>query len=131
MSGNRAERRSAAQRPAGPPPGRYGSGLQRRALAPAVLAAGTLIGGGLLLVGQDGYLYIRFAVCALALITTVFAAQSIRPWTAVVPAVIAVLWNPVLPFGFAGQPFRLGHVAAAVLLLVVGLVAPYRDPDHR
>ncbi|RIX31143.1 DUF6804 family protein [Amnibacterium setariae] len=125
MSGNRAERRAAARTPPSVQQ-RYGSGKQRRALAPAALGAMVLL-GGLLLVGQEWYLYIRFAVSVLAVITTVFVWQA-KQWAWLpVPLVVAVLWNPVLPFAFSGQPFRLGHVAGAAALLITGAFARY-DP---
>ena len=119
MSGNRAQRRAAASRPT--LENRYGDRGQRRALGPALVGALVLL-GGLLLVGQEAYLLIRFAVSILALITAVFVWQS-RKWAWLpVPVVVAVLWNPVLPFAFSGQPFRLGHVVGAAALLLVGAV---------
>jgi hypothetical protein len=126
-AGNRAERRAAGRAPAAPTlADRYGSRKQRRAFAPA-LVGGLVLLGGALLVGKDEYLYIRFAVCALALITAVFVYQA-KQWAWLpVPVVVAVLWNPVLPFAFSGQPFRVGHVVGAVALLVAGLLARY-DP---
>ena len=125
MSGNRAQRRAAAARPT--LEDRYGSRGQRRALGPALIGALVLI-GGLLLVGQESYLLIRFAASILALITAVFVWQS-RKWAWLpVPVVVAVLWNPVLPFAFSGQPFRLGHVVGAVALLLVGALVRYTPP---
>ncbi|WP_375406360.1 DUF6804 family protein [uncultured Amnibacterium sp.] len=121
MSGNRAQRRNAARTPP-TLENRYGSRKQRRALAPATVGMIVLL-GGLLLVGQDGYLFIRFGVAILAVITAVFVWQA-RQWAWLpVPLVVAVLWNPVLPFAFAGQPFRLGHVVGAAALLVTGAFA--------
>ena len=125
MSGNRAQRRAAAARPT--LENRYGDRGQRRALAPALLAALVLL-GGLLLVGQEAYLLIRFGVSILALITAVFVWQARRWAWLPVPIVVAVLWNPVLPFGFSGQPFRLGHVAGAAALLLVGVFVRYTPP---
>lgn len=121
MSGNRADRRAAARTPT-PMQARYGAGRQRRALAPALLGAVVLL-AGLLLIGQEGYLVIRFVVSILAAITAVFVWQAKQwPWL-VPPVVVAVLWNPVLPFAFAGQPFRLGHVLGAAALLATGFFA--------
>lgn len=126
MSGNRAQRRAAAARPT--LEHRYGSRKQRRALAPAVLGALVLL-GGLVIVGQDGYYLIRYAVAILALITAVFVWQSRQwPWLPV-PVVVAVLWNPVLPLSFSGQPFRIGHVVAAAALLATGLFVRYTPRD--
>ncbi|MCU1474737.1 DUF6804 family protein [Amnibacterium sp.] len=127
MSGTRAERRAAARTPT--LANRYGTRRQRRALGPA--AGGILVLlGGLLLVGQDSYLFIRFGVSIFALITAVFVWQS-RQWAWLpVPLVVAVLWNPVLPFGFTGPPFRLGHLVAALALLVTGVFARYTPRDE-
>ena len=128
MSGNRAERRASSRAPEPPLGGRYGSGRERRALAPAVLGVVALL-AGLLLIGQEAYLIVRFAVAVLALITAVFVRQA-KQWAWLpVPVVVAVLWNPVLPFAFTGQPFRLGHLVAAVALLLTGAVV--RTPVAR
>ena len=128
MSGNRAQRRAASRAPAPALADRYGSRRQRRVLGPAAVAAMVLL-GGLLLVGQDAYLLIRFGVSVLSLIAAVFVWQS-RAWAWLpVPLVVAVLWNPVLPFAFGGQPFRLGHVVGAVALLVTGAVVRYTPRD--
>ncbi|MGT2424714.1 DUF6804 family protein [Amnibacterium kyonggiense] len=127
MSGNRAERRAAARNPP-TLANRYGSRKQRRALGPAVVGAVVLL-GGLLLVGQDGYLFIRFGVSVLALITAVFVWQA-KQWAWLpVPLVVAVLWNPAYPFAFAGTPFRLGHLVAAAALLLAGAFARYTPPE--
>lgn len=122
MGGNRSERRSAARTPSLET--RYGSGAERRALLPAIVAAIVLL-GGLLLVGQEGYLLIRYAVSILSLVVAVFVQQAKRWAWLPVPVVVAVLWNPVLPFAFTGQPFRLGHVAAAAAMLVTGFFAKH------
>lgn len=128
MSGNRAERRAAGRRAAPTLADRYGSRRQRRVLGPAAVAAMVLL-GGLVLLGQEGYLLIRFGVSVFSLIATVFVWQS-RAWAWLpVPLVVAVLWNPVLPFAFSGQPFRLGHVVGAVALLVTGAVVRYTPRD--
>lgn len=121
MSGNRAQRRGSGRTPP-TLENRYGSSKQRRALAPAAIGTIVLL-GGLLLVDQEAYLLIRFGVAILAVITAVFVRQA-RQWAWLpVPLVVAVLWNPVLPFPFDGQPFRLGHVVGAVALLLTGAFA--------
>jgi hypothetical protein len=127
VSGNRAQRRSSGRTPP-TLENRYGSRKQRRALAPAALATIVLL-GGLLLVGQEGYLLIQFGVSILALITAVFVWQA-KAWGWLpVPVVVAVLWNPIVPFAFSGQPFRLGHVVAAAALLLTGAFARYTARD--
>jgi hypothetical protein len=127
VSGNRAERRAAARTPS--LEHRYGSRKQRRALGPAAVGIIVLL-GGLLLVGQDAYLLIRFGVSILALVTAVFVGQSRRWAWLPLPVVVAVLWNPILPFAFSGQPFRLGHLVAAVALLLTGVFVRYTPPER-
>jgi len=126
VSGNRAQRRSSSRTPP-TLENRYGSRQQRRALAPAALAAIVLL-GGLLLVGQEGYLLIRFGVSILSVIAAVFVWQARRWAWLPFPLVVAVLWNPVVPFAFSGQPFRLGHVVGAAALLLTGAFARYTAP---
>jgi hypothetical protein len=127
VSGNRAQRRGGARTPP-TLENRYGSRKQRRALAPAVVGTLVLL-VGLLLVGQEGYLLILYGVSILSLITAVFVWQA-RQWAWLpVPIVVAVLWNPIVPFSFAGQPFRLGHLVAAAALLLTGAFARYSPPD--
>jgi hypothetical protein len=126
VSGNRADRRASARTPS--LANRYGSRKQRRALGPATVGVIVLL-AGLLLVGQDGYLFILFGVSIMAVVTAVFVWQSRQwPWLPV-PLVVAVLWNPILPFAFSGQPFRLGHLVAALALLVTGVFARYTPRD--
>ncbi|MFD1722669.1 DUF6804 family protein [Amnibacterium endophyticum] len=123
MNGNRAERRAAARAPQ-PSPQRYGSGKERRALAPAALGAVVLL-SGLLLIGTGLYVVVLYVVSVLALITAVLVGQAGRWAWLPVPIVVAVLWNPVLPFAFSGQPFRIGHVVAAAALVLTGTFARY------
>ena len=91
----------------------------RPALLPALLG-GTAVLLGLLLLGSEGYLGVRYTVSILALITAVFAVQA-RAWLWLPPlAAVAVLWNPVLPFEFSGQLWIAGHVLAAGVMLAAG-----------
>ncbi len=128
MSGNRAQRRAAAR---GEVPAaskiddRYGRRPERRALAPAVLAAIVLV-AGIALLGSDGFLWIRYAVAILSLIIAVFVWQARRWAWLPVPIVIAVLWNPAVPFGFSGKPWAIGQLVAAVVLVVTGFFASKR-----
>jgi hypothetical protein len=125
MSGNRAERRAAGS-DGGPDRSanddRYGRRPERRALAPAVLAAIALL-AGLALLGTDGFLWIRYAVAILSLIVAVFVWQARQwPWLPG-PIVIAVLWNPAIPFAFAGKAWAIGQLVAAAALVVTGVFA--------
>jgi hypothetical protein len=133
MSGNRAQRRAAAR---GEVPAaskiddRYGRRPERRALAPAVLAAIVLL-AGLALIGSDGFLWIRYGVAILSLIVAVFVWQARRWAWLPVPIVIAVLWNPALPFPFSGKPWAIGQLVAAVLLVVTGVLASKRPEPQQ
>jgi hypothetical protein len=125
MSGNRAERRAGwrgAGRARSADDDRYGRRPERRALAPAVLAAIVLL-AGLALLGSDGFLWIRYAVAILSLIVAVFVWQA-RRWAWLPgPLVIAVLWNPAIPFPFAGKAWAIGQLVAAAALVLTGVVA--------
>ena len=114
--------RSGGERPA----------LIRPALLPGSLGAVVaFVGTGL--IGSDLYLVIRFAISILALIMAVYAAQA-RRWLWILPlAALAVIWNPVVPFDFSGQPWVLAHIAAAAVFLLVGffLRVPGPAPSRR
>jgi hypothetical protein len=86
---------------------------------------------GLALLGSDGFLVIRYAVAILALIVAVFVWQARRWAWLPVPVVIAVLWNPVVPFAFAGKPWAIGQLVAAALLVVTGVFASKRPTTSR
>jgi hypothetical protein len=132
MSGNRAQRRAAAR---GEVPAaskiddRYGRRPERRALAPAVLAAIVLL-AGIALLGSDGFVWIRYTVAILSLIIAVFVWQARRWAWLPVPIVIAVLWNPAVPFAFSGKPWAIGQLVAAVALLATGFFAS-KAPERR
>lgn len=93
----------------------------RPVLLPAVLgAAAVLI--GLAFLDAEGYTIVRYAVSILALIVAVLAAQHGNwPW-AIPLVVVAVLWNPVLPFGFDGLAWTAGHIVAAAVFLAAALL---------
>lgn len=98
------------------------------ALAPGLLGAIVLL-AGLALLDSDGYLVIRFAVAILAAIIVVFAVQA-RAWGwAVLPAVVTVVWNPVLPVDFSGQLWVAAQFVAALALIVVGLRVRFPTSD--
>jgi hypothetical protein len=84
---------------------------------------------GVELLGTDAYIGVRYAVAILTLIAAVFVYQA-KAWAWLpVPVVVAVLWNPVVPFPFAGRLWALGQFVAAALLLAVGAFVKYREPD--
>ncbi|MFT4029679.1 MAG: hypothetical protein QM675_07375 [Protaetiibacter sp.] len=95
------------------PASRYGDpGWRRLALAPGLIAAVVLF-VGIALIGQDSYVFVSWGTAVLALIVLVFAIQARHWWWVPVFAVIAALWNPVVPFGFDG-PLWLGAQYAAI-----------------
>lgn len=100
---------------------RYGPTFQRNALAPGILLAVVLV-VALLLLESEWYGTLRFVISVLALIIGWFALQAKHWWWVPVFAAIAIAWNPVLPFDFAGQAWALAHMAAALLSLVAGVL---------
>ena len=124
--GNRRERRVGAGRPVP----RYPVAVRRDALAPGLLGAIALL-AGLALVDTEPFQVIRFAAAILALIMVVFAVQAGHWWWVPVLAALAVLWNPVLPFPFGGQPWRLAQIAGAAVFVAAGLTIRRTDPGDR
>lgn len=105
--------RSAAQRS-----DRYGTPTVRRtALAPGLLAAIVLIAGFALIEGT-GFIIIRYVVAILALIIGYFAFQAKQWWWMPLMLAIAVIWNPVFPFGFSGV-YWYGAQYLAILVFVL------------
>jgi hypothetical protein len=124
---NRRARRSGAARPPSP---RYPVAVRRDALAPGMLGAIALL-AGLALVDTDAFLVIRFAASILALIVIVFALQARHWWWALPLAAVAVLWNPIVPFPFGGQPWRLAQIAGAAVFVVAAVTVRRTDPGDR
>jgi hypothetical protein len=114
-----------SNRGAAKPRDRYGAPTVRRlALAPGLLAAIVLI-AGFALIGGTGFIIIRYVVAILALIIGYFAYQAKQWWWLPLMLAIAVVWNPVLPFGFSGIYWYgaqylaiLVFIAAAILIKV-------------
>lgn len=98
-------------------PSRY----QRNALAPGLLAAATLFVSPALL-ESDWFTVVRFVVTILALIVAWFGIQERQLWWAPIFAVIALLWNPVIPFPAEGGVWIAAQPAAAVVFLIAGAV---------
>ena len=46
-------------------------------------------------------------------------------------AAVAVLWNPVVPFPFAGQGWQLAQLAGAAVFIAAGLTIKRPDPGNR
>ncbi|QEO10306.1 DUF6804 family protein [Protaetiibacter larvae] len=118
----------SSQRPAS----RYGdTGFRRLALAPGLLAAVVLF-VGIALVGQDAFVYVSWGVAVLALIVLVFAIQARHWWWVPVFAAIAVLWNPVVPFGFDGPLWLGAQYVAIIAFIAAGVLVKVKvAPEQR
>ncbi|GGD88502.1 hypothetical protein GCM10007269_34020 [Microbacterium murale] len=92
---------------------------QRNALAPALLAAIALVVSPLFTEGF-GVLVILFLVAILAVIVAWFAWQAGQWWWTIVFAAVAVIWNPIFPFGFSGPVWVAAQIVAAVTFIAAG-----------
>lgn len=100
---------------------RYGAPKFRRtALAPGLLAAIVLIAGFALIEGS-GFIIIRYVVAIFALIVGWFALQAKQWWWIPLLLAIAVIWNPVVPFGFHGIYWYGAQYAAVVVFVLVAI----------
>lgn len=94
---------------------------QRNALAPGLLAAIALFLSPLFPEGI-GATIILFLIAIFALIVAWFAWQARQWWWTVVFVAIAVIWNPVFPFGFAGPIWTGAQFVAALLFIAAGVL---------
>ena len=100
---------------------RYGAPTVRRlALAPGLLAAIVLIAGFALIEGS-GFIIIRYVVAILALIIGFFAYQAKQWWWMPLMLAIAVIWNPVFPFGFSGIYWYGAQYLAVVVFILAAI----------
>jgi hypothetical protein len=100
---------------------RYGAPTVRRlALAPGLLAAIVLI-AGFALIGGTGFIIILYVVAILALIVGYFAFQAKQWWWLPPMLAIAVIWNPVFPFGFSGI-YWYGAQYLAILVFILAAI---------
>lgn len=90
--------------------------MQRNALAPGLLAAIALFVSPLFTEGF-GVLVILFLVAILAVIVAWFAWQAGQWWWTIVFAAVAVIWNPIFPFGFTGPVWVAAQIVAAVTFI--------------
>lgn len=104
-------------------PSRY----QQNAFAPGVIAAVVLFIAPLL-IDNDGFVVVRFLVSILALVVAWFAIQAKHWWWVPVFVAIAVLWNPVFSFPFAGPVWTAAQPAAAVMFLIAGVMIRVKRP---
>lgn len=101
--------------------GRTPAAFQRNAFAPGLLAAVALL-VGLLLLDNEWFTAVRYVVAILALIVAWFAVQARQWWWAVVFVVVAVAWNPIFPFAFAGTGWIAAQVFAAGAFILAGIL---------
>lgn len=95
--------------------------MQRNALAPSLLAAIALFLSPLPLFTEGlGATIILYIVAILAVIMAWFAWQAGQWWWTIVFVAIAVIWNPVFPFGFSGPVWIAAQVVAAVTFITAG-----------
>ena len=131
---NRRERRSGppadgpAARSAGRDSARYGAAVRRNALAPGLLGAIVLV-AGLALLAEPGFVLIRYAAAILAAILAVFAFQARHWWWLPVLAAVVIIWNPVIPFDFAGRWGQIAQLAGAAAFALAAVLIRQPDPD--
>ena len=104
--------------------------FRRPALAPGILATIVLL-AGVALVGTDGFTWIRYAICILALIVCVFAVQAKHWWWAVALAPVVIAWNPVVPLPFEGWGWRAAQPVAGLVFMAAGVLIKMRNPEDR
>jgi uncharacterized membrane protein len=95
--------------------------LQRNAFAPGILVAAVLFLSPVILKTEWSAI-VLYVVSIGALIVGWFGLQAKQGWWGVVFAAVAVLWNPVFPFGFGGTIWTLAQFVAAVVFLVAGVL---------
>ncbi|QNO38830.1 hypothetical protein H4J02_06225 [Protaetiibacter sp. SSC-01] len=99
------------------------------ALAPGLIAAVVLF-VGIALIGQDAFVFVSWGVAVLALIVLVFSIQARHWWWAPVFAAIAVLWNPVAPFGFDGPLWLGAQYVAIAAFIAAGVLIKVPTPGE-
>lgn len=95
------------------------SQTQRNALAPGLLAAIALFVSPLFTQGL-GATIILYVVAILAVIVAWFAWQARQWWWTIVFLAVAVIWNPIYPFGFSGAVWIAAQIIAAVTFIAAG-----------
>ena len=104
--------------------------FSRPALAPGILATIVLV-AGVVLIGGGGFIWILYTVSILSLIVCVFAVQAKLWWWLAGFVPVALLWNPVVVFGFSGIVWQLAQFAAAFLFIAGGLLIKVVNPEDR
>lgn len=106
--------------------------LPRPGFLPGLLGAIVLM-AALALIGTSWFTVVLYVVCILALIMIVLAVQGKRIVWALPLAVIAVVWNPVVPLSLPGTAWIWLHLVGAVVFIAVGVLmrVPVRQDDTR
>jgi hypothetical protein len=106
--------------------------LPRPGFLPGLLGAIVLM-AALALIGTSWFTAVLYVVCILALIMIVLAVQGKRIAWAAPLAVIAVIWNPVVPISLPGTAWIWLHLVAAVVFIAVGVLmrVPVRQAEAR
>lgn len=101
---------------------------QRNALLPAFIALAMLI-VCVAFVGTFWVTVFHYIIATLALIVAWFAVQARHWWWVPVFIAIAVLWNPVYPFGFSDFFWIIARSIAGSAFLISGvLIKQPRNP---
>jgi hypothetical protein len=104
---------------------------RRTALAPSIVAALSLI-AAVLLIGSDGFTWIRYLASILALIVSVFAWQAGHWWWLIGLIPVAIAWNPIVPIDLSPPQFAIAaHYLAAGLFIAAGTLISVPNGDDR
>ena len=103
--------------------------LRRMALAPGLLGVSVAI-AGVFAIGNEFFFAVSFVIAVLALIIGWFAVQSRQWWWLPLPAVIAVVWNPVFPLALSDAVWLPLQYVAAAGFIVAGLVIRVSEHDR-
>ena len=83
---------------------------------------------GLALIDSDSFLIIRYVLAIMALIIAWFTLQARKWWWLPILLAIAVLWNPVFPFEFAGPWWLAAQYLAALGFILVAIFVKVPNP---
>lgn len=87
---------------------------------PGLLAA-IVAPAGLALIDGESIMIIRYVLSILALVIAWFTFQARKWWWLPILVAIAVLWNPVFPFEFAGPWWLADQYLAALGFILVAI----------
>lgn len=107
-----------------------GRGVEARRLALAPGLLGVIVALlGIIAIGSEFFFIVRLVLTVIALIIGWFTFQSRQWWWLPLPILIAVTWNPVVPFVLDDPLWLALHYLAAAGFIVVGVaVKVAEDP---